>query len=165
MKGRTAGTIEGCKTTIVDTFKIFDYISTNSTITCLIHFHLDKSLPKKDIFKWNLSLVLDVLRSPPFEPMSQISLANFTVKTIFALASGSRQSELHAITLFGSMLSPNKRLFVLRIDPDFIAKTDRRRARKERTMVITAWPDDEPIARTICPVRAYNLLSGTNETS
>ena len=162
VKGKAAGTIEGYKAAIVDTFKIFerDDISTNSTITCLIRsFHLDKSRPKKDIFKWSLSLVLDVLRSPPFEPMSQISLANLTVKTIFlvALASGSRRSELHAITLFGSMLSRDKRSFVLRIDPDFLAKTDRKRARKERTMIIPALPDDDPIERALCPVRALNF--------
>ena len=134
-----------------------DCISSDSTITSLVRsFYLNKTRPKYQPFKWSLSLVLDVLRRPPFEPMATIPMANLTVKTTFlvALASGSRRSELHAITHYGSSLAPDKSAFDFRIDPDFLSKTDHRRAVKERLITIPALPDDDPVERTLCPVRS-----------
>ena len=50
--------------------------------------------------EWNLAFVLDVLRKEPFEPMRKCSDKLITFKTVFlwALATGSRSSELHALT-------------------------------------------------------------------
>ncbi|KAK7907526.1 hypothetical protein WMY93_016138 [Mugilogobius chulae] len=50
---------------------------------------------------WDLSLVLDVLQSPPFEPVNQVSLKWLSWKTAFllAMASGKRVSELQALSI------------------------------------------------------------------
>ena len=48
---------------------------------------------------WDLNLVLDSLRGPPYEPLDQASFENLTMKTCFlvALATAARVSEIHAL--------------------------------------------------------------------
>ena len=49
---------------------------------------------------WSLTLVLDALAKPPFEPMCKASLHHLSIKTAFliAIASGQRRSTIHALS-------------------------------------------------------------------
>ena len=97
---RCPSTIEGYRTAIADTLgNTKQNISTNTEIARLIaSFHRDKPKNSRPIPKWNLSLVLQRLTQPPFEPQEEAGLKFLTWKTVFllALASGKRRSEIHA---------------------------------------------------------------------
>ena len=62
-------------------------------------FQLERPPRRKVAPQWNLSLVLQALVKPPFEPIAKCDLKSLTLKTIFlvALALGRRRSELHAL--------------------------------------------------------------------
>ena len=75
-------------------------LSTSPELSSLIRsFQLDRPPQRKIAPQWNLSLVLQALLKPPFEPISRCDLKSLTLKTVFlvALASGRRRSELHAL--------------------------------------------------------------------
>ena len=99
---RCPSTIEGYRTAIADTLRnTKQNISTNPEIARLIaSFHRDKPKSSRSIPKWNLSLVLQRLTQPPFEPQEEAALKFLTWKTVFllALASGKGRSEIHAWT-------------------------------------------------------------------
>ena len=73
---RCPSTIEGYRTAITDTLgDTKQNISTNPEITRLIaSFHRDKPKSSRSIPKWNLSLVLQRLTQPPFEPQEEAAL-------------------------------------------------------------------------------------------
>ena len=102
---RCPSTIEGYRTAIADTLgNTKQNISTNTEIARLIaSFHRDKPKNSRPIPKWNLSLVLQRLTQPPFEPQEEAGLKFITWKTVFLLALASRKmrSEIHAWTLDG----------------------------------------------------------------
>ena len=52
------------------------------------------------ILSWDLFVVLDALRRPPFEPLHSVPFKFLTVKTAFllSLAPGRRRSEIHALS-------------------------------------------------------------------
>lgn len=168
-KGKAPGTIEGYKSALVATLKMFgkDVISNSPAIANLMAAY--KAKPKRPPtvpLRWSLSLVLDVLRKPPFEPLSSVSMAHLTLKTVFlvTLASGVRRSEIHAIIYDGSAVSYDKASFILRLDPTFLAKTERTCAVKERTIVIPCLPREDAGEQLLCPVRALRLyVSRTKE--
>ena len=85
---RCPSTIEGYRTAIADTLgNTKQNISTNSEIARLIaSFHRDKPKSSRSIPKWNLSLVLQRLIQPPFEPQEEAALKFLTWKTVFLLA-------------------------------------------------------------------------------
>ena len=70
---RYPSTIEGYRTAIADTLgNTRQNISTNTEIATLIaSFHRDKPKSSSFIPKWNLSLVLQRLTQPPFEPQEE----------------------------------------------------------------------------------------------
>ena len=82
---RCPSTIEGYRTAIADTLgNTRQNISTNTEIARLIaSFHRDKPKSSMSIPKWNLSLVLQRLTQPPFEPQEEASLKFLTLKTFF----------------------------------------------------------------------------------
>ena len=88
-------------------------------------FHIQRHRPINVIPPWNLALVLDALRKPPFEPLISINLPNLTVKTVFlvALATGRRRSELHAMTMERSGLAYDGKSFMLNMDRNFLGKS------------------------------------------
>ena len=93
---RCPSTIEGYRTAIADTLGYTKQnISTNPQIAS---FHRDKPKSSRPIPKWNLSLILQRLPQPPFEPQEKAALKFLTWKTVFllALASRKRWSEIHA---------------------------------------------------------------------
>ena len=112
---------------------------------------------------WNLSLVLDMLTKPPFEPLEHVEDRELTLKTVFllALASGKRRSELHALrhkVLHKSAWSE----ITFTADPAFIAKTELASNRGSKTTF--SIPALEPLVesedtpqRMLCPVRAVRI--------
>ena len=85
---RCPSTIEGYRTAIADTLgNTKQNICTNPEIARLIaSFHRDKPKSSRSIPKWNLSLVLQRLNQPPFEPQEEAALKFLTWKTVFLLA-------------------------------------------------------------------------------
>ncbi|XP_076049118.1 uncharacterized protein LOC143029868 [Oratosquilla oratoria] len=64
--------------------------------------HFRKSCPPREITSppWDVALVLNALRGPPYEPLRDANFKDLTLKTVFllALASSKRVGELHAIS-------------------------------------------------------------------
>ena len=100
--------------------------------------------------------MLDALRKPPFEPLITINLPNLTVKTVFlvALATGRRRSELHAMTMERSGLASDGKSFMLNMDRNFLAKSERLNRRDPKCLVIPSLPETETAELSLCPVRA-----------
>ena len=158
---RCPSTIEGYRTAIADTlWNTKQNISTNPEIARLIaSFHRDKK-PKsfKSIPNRNLSLVLQRLTQPPFEPQEEAALKFLTWKKVFllALASGKRRSEIHAWTLDGLLCLGNRDQIQLSPSPSFIAK-NQLGPQSISPVVIPALkcsqdsPDTDVL---LCPVRA-----------
>ena len=109
--------------------------------------------------KWNLALVLEALRNPPFEPLNKTDMSCLTAKTVFltALASGKRRSELHALVFEKSGLVSLGQAFLLQMDENFLSKTDRVYRRLPKSFTIPKLPQDEPEERLLCPVRALQI--------
>lgn len=110
---------------------------------------------------WDLFLVLDSLRSPPFEPISQADRKFLTLKTVFlvALASGRRCSEVNGLSGLDRDVSKlSNGSFELAFLPEFRAKNQNFSDPSPKVVVpplssILA-PDDEDIV--LCPVRALD---------
>ena len=84
-----------------------------------------KSRPKvSHLPTWDLTLVLQALTKAPFEPLSLPEPKFLTWKTVFliALASGRRQSQIHAFTFKGCSHSKGWSKVILKSDPAFLAK-------------------------------------------
>ena len=73
---------------------------------------------------WSLTLVLERLRQPPFEPLKKAEIKYLTFKTVFlvALATGRRSSEIHAIQRKGLSWPSNKEFIHCRVAPSFVGK-------------------------------------------
>ena len=99
-RNRRPSTIDGYRTTIVDTLGLTGlHISQSSDLNRLLSsFHRDHPKSFRNLHKWNLSVVLNELTKTPFGPMKDTDLKHLTLKTAFllALASGKRRSEIHA---------------------------------------------------------------------
>ena len=105
---------------------------------------------------WDLKLVLDILRSEPYEPIRSCALDKLTFKTVFliSLASGRRCSEVHALH-FHSLAWETDGSVSLRFIPGFLAK-NQPLDQCSPPIVIKALapilcPDD--IDRFLCPIR------------
>ncbi|XP_071977728.1 uncharacterized protein [Engystomops pustulosus] len=79
---------------------------------------------RSDIPKWNLSLVLNSLMKPPFEPLSECSLKNLSLKTSFlvAITSARRIGELQALSSKEPFLIISEDKIVLKLDTSFLPK-------------------------------------------
>ena len=89
-------------------------------------FQLERPPQRKIAPQWNLSLVLQSLLKPPFEPIAKCELKFLTLKTVFlvALVSGRRRSELHALCFDSHHFRQNQdqSMVTLYPDLDFVAK-------------------------------------------
>jgi len=154
-------TISGYKSVISSTWSSVgnNTLVDNAVIRELIKsFFQQKPPADKYIPTWNLALVLDALRKPPFEPLDSISLANLAVKTLFliALSSGRRRSELHAMVVRGTALTYNNQAFHIQFDRKFISKTTKMNSKPDLQIVIPCLPQDDHEERTLCPVRCLS---------
>ena len=103
-------------------------LSYSQELSSLIRsFQLERPLQRKVAPQWNLSLVLQALTKPPFEPIAKCELKFLTLKTVFlvALASGRRRSELHALCFDSHHFRQNQDQSMVTLYPDleFVAKT------------------------------------------
>ena len=96
---RCPSTIEGYRTAIADTLGNTRQNISTEIARLIASFHRDKPKSSRSIPKWNLSLVLQRLTQPPFEPQEEASLKFLTWKTVFLLALAS--GKIHAWTLDG----------------------------------------------------------------
>ena len=111
--------------------------------------------------------MLDALRKPPFEPLSDIPLELLTLKTVFllALASGSRRSEIHALVTGPGNIIWHPHQVSIRTHPDFIAK-NQVLGSVSRPVVIKALEDfvgKDRRERLLCPVRALKWYVNRSE--
>ena len=108
--------------------------------------------------RWDLSVVLRALHSPPFEPLANADLKSLTLKTVFlvALATAQRRSEIHAIA-FDRVFFNEGGEAILGSVPGFMA-TNQAALTSRRPVVIPSLsrtvsrdlPD-----RMLCPVRLF----------
>ncbi|XP_070591654.1 uncharacterized protein [Erythrolamprus reginae] len=75
---------------------------------------------------WDLTLVLQALTGPPFEPLRTVSLRFLSLKTIFlvAVTSARRVSELSALSVRPDLCTFYPDRVVLRLDPTFVPKVN-----------------------------------------
>ena len=123
-------------------------------------FQLERPLQRKVAPpQWHLSLVLQALTKPPFEPIAKCELKFLTLKTVFlvALVSGRRQSELHALCFDSHHFRQNQDQSMVTLYPDleFVAKTQALDAVAEpiNLRAFTLVGSDD-IDRKLCPVRS-----------
>ena len=122
-------------------------------------FQLERPPQRKIAPQWNLSLVLQALLKPPFEPIHACDLKSLTLKTVFlvALASGRRRSEIHALCFDSHHFRQNQDQSLLTLYPDleFVAKNQVLDSVAEpiKLKAFTA-VGSEDFDRKLCPVRA-----------
>ena len=126
--GLATRTLEGYRSAIANTLKHASNLdlSNNMEISAMLkNFRQTSMVNRNPGPKWSLTLVLNMLRNAPFEPLNTASLKLLTLKTVFllALASGKRRGEIHAIHKKSISWPHNKKSITLRPLPSFIAKT------------------------------------------
>lgn len=111
---------------------------------------------------WDIFIVLDALRRPPYEPLSEVTLKTLTLKTCFLvmLASARRASDVHGLSgLLPDIARESDGSLTLRFLPEFLAKNQRPGESLAhiclRPLTTILAPDDED--RTLCPVRALRF--------
>ncbi|KAK7895505.1 hypothetical protein WMY93_020830 [Mugilogobius chulae] len=107
---------------------------------------------------WDLSLVLDALQSPPFEPLPDVDIKWLSMKTAFllAMASARRVGELQALSVHESCCRWNSdgSGVTLWPDPSFVPKVPSSSACCPPLQL--ARFDTEGSSPHLCPVRALN---------
>ncbi len=75
---------------------------------------------------WDLAVVLEGLKGPPFEPLLGASLKHLSLKTVLllALASAKRVSDIHALSVSPActQFAPGNTRMVLKPNPVFVPK-------------------------------------------
>ena len=130
VQGCVPTTVAGYRTAISQTRAPVDGlpIGLNPVLTNILK-NLRLEVPRKDnrVPEWDLDVVLEALREPPFEPPSWSSAEGrklCTFKTVFllALATGARRSELHALSRSTRDLVFSGAGVSLKTLPGFLAK-------------------------------------------
>ena len=154
--------VEGYRAALNQVFSLRGLDLTVSPELSLLFKHFRKSCPPRELRTphWDLALVLDSLRKPPYEPLDTASLKNLSLKALFllALASSERVGELHGLSYEVSHTRHWKEMGFSFL-PEFVAKTQdpSRREDSFSSFVIpslgefTDFDRDEMI---LCPVRA-----------
>ncbi|XP_038128389.1 uncharacterized protein LOC119774782 [Cyprinodon tularosa] len=105
---------------------------------------------------WDLSVVLEGLKGPPFEPLLGSSLKHLSLKTalLLALASAKRVSDIHALSVNPACtrFDPEYTRMVLKPNPAFVPKVVGSCSPIE--LAAFAFSPGEQRAHTLCPVRA-----------
>ncbi|XP_076048954.1 uncharacterized protein LOC143029809 [Oratosquilla oratoria] len=93
--------VQGYRAALNQVFSLKDMDLALSPEISMLFRHFRKSCPPREITSpWDVALVLNSLRGPPYEPLRDAHLKDLTLKTVFllALASSKRVGELHAIS-------------------------------------------------------------------
>ena len=165
---KASSTIEGFRTAISNTLaNVLGFsVGLDSDLKALVaSFYTDRPAGRQVLPRWDLPLVLSMLRLPPFENLenpSRVDLKFLTWKTCFllTLASGARRSEIHALAFDRIQWSRDRRRVTLRPCMGFMAKNHV--ARDPSTAFsgfsLTAMDEGLPLyERALCPVRALRL--------
>ena len=124
-----------------------------------------KTLPPREVKppQWDVSLVLESLRGPPYKPLKRASDRDFTLKMVFllALASAKRVGELHALTVMVGHSEGWKSL-AFSFVPEFVAKTQNPSIPDHRfdgfsIPSLKDFSGDDPEEMLLCLVRAMRL--------
>ena len=122
----TVSAIKGYRSALAQVFRFKNIDISNSTELSALLKNFEQEIPKtvSSPPQWDLNLVLNSLRSSPYEPIHLSSMRHLTLKTVFllALASAKRVSELHGLSHIVSHSSHWKSV-TLQFAPDFVAKT------------------------------------------
>jgi len=113
---------------------------------------------------WDLSIVLEALKAPPFEPLESVELKYLSLKTVLltALASVKRVGDIHALSSSAACLEfgPNDSIVILKPRHGYVPIAI---GTPFRTQVISlsALPasDSERDADRLCPVRALRVYT------
>ncbi|KAI2661294.1 putative aspartoacylase [Labeo rohita] len=111
---------------------------------------------------WDLSVALQGLRGPPFEPLVSVELKFLSLKTAFltALASIKRVGDLQAFSVNEACLEfgPADSHVVLRPQPSYVPKVPTTPFR-DQVVNLQALPPEEadPALALLCPVRALRI--------
>lgn len=165
-KGFKACTLLGYKSSVTSTIAAATgvrplHLIHSSLITNLIDGIKNRSVRKTVTFpKWDVFLVLNALRSPPFEPLSSASLRDLTLKTVFlvSLATARRVSGIHAISGLPHDVefAPDLSSMTLSFLPEFRAKNQLADVFSAPIVIpsLTRDLDPDDPDRFLCPVRA-----------
>ena len=162
-KGLNPRTIKGYRSAISSTISSCgsrtEFTNSPELASLIRSFQLERPPQRKIAPQWNLSLVLQALLKPPFEPIHACDLKSLTLKTVFlvALASGRRRSEIHALCFDSHHFRQNQDQSLLTLYPDleFVAKNQVLDSVAEpiKLKAFTA-VGSEDFDRKLCPVRA-----------
>ena len=114
---------------------------------------------------WELSVVLDALTGPPFEPLAQVSLKFLSIKTalLLALVSTKRSGELGAWSVQKECMRIHGDLSraVLYPNPSFVPKIMKAEYMARKMVLEAFYPDPvtkvEKRLHKLCPVRALDI--------
>ena len=124
----------------------------------MLAFEKQRPTVRREIPRWDLSLVLSALTRRPYEPLRESSLKDLTFKTCFllSLATAKRVSEIQALS---HIVNHNEdwSTITLTFDPNFVAKTQRHGDSTFPPVTVpslehTLSPDLEDVS--LCPVRS-----------
>ena len=166
-------TIEGYKSAISSTLKVRGVnLGTDPFLCGLVNsFYTDRPVERNLAPRWDLSVVLNALTKPPFEPrdMASVELKFLAYKTVFllSLATGARRGEIHALDLLRWSSDGND--VFLRPRVGFVSKTQV--ARDPSTALTGFWVkslaatmDRSEPDRSLCPVRALRFYIGRTKS-
>ena len=123
-KGLNPRNIKGYRSAISSTISSCgsrtEFTNSPELASLIRSFQLERPPQRKIAPKWNLSLFLQPLLKPPFEPIHAWDLKSLTLKTVFlvALASGRRRSEIHALCFDSHHFRQNQDQSLLTLYPD-----------------------------------------------
>ena len=121
-------------------------------------FHVEAPIREVRSPSWDLSTVLDFLRSSSFEPLAATSLRDLTRKTLFliSLATAKRVGELQALSHRVSFSSSSAGLSYV---PEFVAKTESALRPLPRSFEVKSLRDFAaglPDDLLLCPVQSLS---------
>ena len=146
---------------------ILPEISSSPVLLDLLRsFHVEAPVREVRPPSWDLSTVLDFLRSSSFEPLSATSLRDLTCKTLFliSLATAKRVGELQALSHRVSFSSSSAGLSYV---PEFVAKTESALRPLPRSFEVKSLGDFAaglPDDLLLCPVRSLSAYLDRTST-
>ncbi|MES9882153.1 MAG: hypothetical protein ABW185_14870 [Sedimenticola sp.] len=138
------------------------FVGSDPKLSAMIrYFARNRFISRTVTPRWNLTSVLWSLCSAPYEPLSQASLLNLSIKTAFllAFATAKRRGELHALSCADGHMSLAQDSVTFTLEPGFLAKTQTLFQTPD-PIIVPALPrgSRSPITdRYLCPVRAIKI--------
>jgi len=165
VKGLSYSTLRGYKASLLSVLSRTNPLSQydKDALSGLFQtFQAERPAKPRAMPLWDLGLVLEGLKRPPFEPIRHSDLRFLSLKTLFliTLASGARRGEVLALIRPGIKFTTGREEALVFPDPKFIPKT-RRGISSGRPFVIrslTNHTGKDSTDRFLCPVRALRVF-------